>query len=126
MLPTTRGSTYIIRVLTVYNDLFRDKYGFHPNVPMAKWGMMLKRLMANHTELQIAAMLIVFFNWQGMGDDDTYEQERLTHAGHPAGWFFNNPNLYEIYLRNVFHLEFDDNAKVEEFVLKSLASLHKE
>lgn len=124
MLPESRGKTYITRVLSIYVDLFRNKYGFVPQIAFAKWGMMLKRLMESHTELQISAMLIVFFNWQGMDGGSDFERDKLIEAGHPFGWFFNNPNVYEIYLRNVFKLEMDDEEKVKEFVAKSMLELN--
>lgn len=123
MLPESRGKTYIIRVLSVYTDLFRAKYGFVPQLPMGRWGVSLKRLIATHTELQISAMLIVFFNWRGMSGDDEFSEQKLIDSGHHFGWFFSTTNSYEIYLRNVFHLEFDNEEKVKEFVATTLLEL---
>lgn len=123
MLPETRGKTYILRVLSVYTDLFRAKYGFYPTLPMSRWGASLKRLMETHSELQIAAMLIIFFNWRGMDDGDDFAEQKLIDAAHNFQWFFSTINTYEIYLRNVYNLEFNDEEKVKEFVDKSLSTL---
>lgn len=123
MLPETRGKTYILRVLSVYTDLFRVKYGFYPTLPMSRWGASLKRLMETHSELQIAAMLIIFFNWRGMDDGDDFAEQKLIDAAHNFQWFFSTINTYEIYLRNVYNLEFNDEEKVKEFVDKSLSTL---
>lgn len=116
MLPESRGNTYIARVVSIYTDLFRDKYGFHPQIVYGRFGKSLKKLMENHTELQVAALLIVFFNWRGITGDDRYEEQRVIASNHNPQWFFSTVNTYESYLRNVFGLEFDDESKVKSFV----------
>lgn len=79
--------------------------------------------METHSELQIAAMLIIFFNWRGMDDGDDFAEQKLIDAAHNFQWFFSTINTYEIYLRNVYNLEFNDEEKVKEFVDKSLSTL---
>lgn len=123
MLPESRGKTYIIRILSVYRDLFKDKYGFHPSVSMGKFGKLCKTLIETHTELQIAAMLIVFFDWAGMDGSDDFTREKLTNATHSFGWFFSTTNQYEAFLRNVQHLNMDVQEDVREFVAKNLLQL---
>lgn len=120
MLPESRGKTYILRILSVYGDLFKAKYGFYPKVSIGRFGKQLKSLMETHSELQIAAMLIVFFDWAGMQGDDDFTRQKLVDAGHSIGWFFSTTNVYEIYLRNVFGLEFDNEEKVRHFVEENL------
>ncbi len=125
MLPETRGKTYILRILSVYCDLFKDKYGFQPSLSFGKLGKLIKSLMESHTELQIAAMLIVFFNWAGMDGGSDFDRDKLVNAAHSFGWFYGTINQYEIYLRNIQRLEFDNEEKVREFVGRSLLSLKK-
>ena len=124
MLPETRGKTYILRILSVYRDLFRSKYGFMPSVPIARYGRQLKALNETHSELQVAAMLIVFFDWKGMSGDDNFTEQKLIDAGHALGWFFSTVNTYEIFLRNVYKLDFDKEEEVKNFVSKSMLSLN--
>lgn len=125
MLPETKGKTYILRIISVYVDLFRAKYGFVPQIAYSRWGAPIKRLMETHTELQIAAMLVVFFNWRGMASDDEWAEQKLIDAGHNLGWFFSTTNSYEIYLRNVFRLDLDNEEEVKSFVEKNLEALNK-
>ncbi len=125
MLPESRGSNYIQRVASVYGDLFKDKYGFFPTINFGRLGKLLKIQIETHTELQIAALLIVFFNWAGMDGGDNFARDRLISSGHAFGWFFNNPNQYEIYLRNVHKLNFENEDEVRNYVGKSLLALKK-
>lgn len=125
MLPESRGSTYIVRVVSVYRDLFKSKYGFYPTISFGKFGKLLKTLIETHTELQIAAMMIVFFDWAGMDGNDDFMQAKLVNATHSFGWFFSTTNQYEAYLRNVQHLQMDNEDEVRVFVAKSLLALNK-
>lgn|SRR3990167_5721983 len=122
-LPLIRGTTYIIRVLSIYTDLFRHKYGFYPQLPMGRFGKALKVLINTHTELQIAALLITFFNWQGMDGNDEFEKNNLLKVTHNIFWFFNSTNKYQAYLQNVFGLDLNDEDKVREFVSQNMLSL---
>lgn len=123
MLPESRGKTYIIRIISIYTDLFRHKYGFHPQLPIARFGKAIKVLHSTHTELQIAALLIIFFEWAGMDGRDDWEKESLIKVTHNMGWFFNSVNKYEAYLRNVFGLNLDNEEGVREFVANGMNSI---
>ena len=79
--------------------------------------------MVNHTELQVAALLIVFFNWKGMDGNDSFAYQKLLNANHNPQWFFSTVNTYESYLRNVFGLEMDDEDKVKSFVAQNLLAI---
>lgn len=125
MLPESRGKTYIQRIMSVYSDLFKDKYGFFPAIPFARVGKLLKTLIETHTELQIAAMLIIFFNWAGMDGGSDFDREKLINAAHSFGWFFNTTNQYEIFLRNIQHLNMDNEEEVRDFVGKHLLEIKK-
>ena len=122
-LPIVRGNTYIKRVLSIYTDLFRHKYGFYPQLPIGRFGKSLKVLIRTHTELQIAAMLITFFNWQGMDGGDAFERDKLLKVTHNMGWFFNSVNKYEAFLRNVYFLKMDDEEEVKKFVATNMMSI---
>lgn len=126
MLPESRGKTYITRILSVYQDLFKNKYGFNPTISFGKFGKLCKILMESHTELQIAAMMIIFFDWAGMDGGDDFQRDKLLNATHSFGWFFSTTNQYEAYIRNVLKLEFNVEEKVKEFVSKSLISIKNE
>lgn len=125
MLPESRGKTYIARIMSVYSDLFKDKYGFYPTINFPRVGNLLKTLILNHTELQISSMLIVFFDWAGMGGDSDFDKEKLINAAHSFGWFYGDTNKYEIYLRNVLRVDFDNEEEVRRYVGTTLLALQK-
>ena len=122
-LPSTRGDTYIKRVLSIYTDLFRHTYGFYPQLPIGRFGKSLKTIIDSFTEFQIAALLIVFFNWNGMNGNDSFEKDRLLSVTHNFGWFFASINKYQAYIQNVFGLDFNDEDKVKEFVIKNMLAI---
>lgn len=122
MLPESRGKTYIIRIASIYIDLFRHKYGFVPQISYGRFGRSLKKLMKTHTELQISALLIVFFEWKGMDGNSFFESQKLLNANHNPQWFFSTINTYEAYLRNVFGLNMDNEDDVRKFVANYMLS----
>lgn len=83
-----RGKTYIMRVMSIYKDLFRNKYGFNPQINIGRFGKSLKELITTKTEMQIASMMIVFFNWRGMQGNSDYDENKLISATHSFAWFF--------------------------------------
>lgn len=124
-LPKHRGTTYILRLVSIYKDLFRDRYGYEPTINIGRVGKELKPLLLTHTELQLSAMMIIFFTWAGMVGDNDFERNKLCQASHPFAWFFSSLNQYETYLRNVFKLDLDSDCDTLEFVSKYMAKLNK-
>lgn len=123
-LPISRGKTYILRILSIYKDLFRQKYGFTPTLSLGKFGIMVKRLSKTHTELQISALMIVFFNWKGVTGNDNFEEQKLLNVTHNSSWFFNSIDKYKAYLINVFGLDFNNEEVVRKFVSDYMLSIN--
>lgn len=122
-LPPNRGKTRIQRVVSIYKDLFKHLYGVEPHLSMAPIGTLIDKLSERYTELQISAMMIIFFDWHGMENDNNFEYKKLLSSTHPFGWFFSTINQYEIYLRNVYRLEFDSELEVRSFVGKAMLAI---
>ncbi len=122
-LPESRGKTYFGRIFTVYKDLFKEKYNIIPTINTSRLIRSLDPLLDKYTELQIAALLIVFFNWHGVSGDDDKEYEKLLKATFNINWFFSLITTYEVFIRNIQGLEFDDENKVREFVALSMNNL---
>lgn len=125
LLPSIRGKTYILRVLSIYNDLFKSKYGFYPQMQIGRFGKAVRNLLLTKTELQVSALLIVFFNWKGITDNDMFAMQKLIDANHNFFWFIGAINTYEIYLRNVFKLNLDDENEVRKYVSQNMLALKK-
>lgn len=122
-LPKTRGNTYIIRLLSIYKDLFNNLYGFYPTVPPQNYGRQLKSIMLYKSELQIALLMIIFFNWAGVSGNSDIDKMKLINAQHPLNWFLKNINPYEVYARNVLNIDVDKEGEVKEFVAKHMLAL---
>ncbi len=122
-LPNTRGQTRIQRVTSIYKDVYRYKYGCLPTLRMAQVGGCIDILSEKYTELQIAAMIITFFEWKGMDGNDMFEQNKLQGAAHPFGWFYTGVDKYEVFLRNVHGLKFDDEVECRKFVGTFMVSI---
>jgi hypothetical protein len=122
-LPKTRGNTYIIRLLSIYKDLFNNLYGFYPTVPPQNYGRQLKSIMLYKSELQIALLMIIFFNWAGVSGNSDIDKMKLINAQHPLNWFLKNINPYEVYARNILNIDVDKENEVKEFVAKHMLAL---
>ena len=122
-LPESRGNTYIKRVLSVYSDLFKNTYNCAPVVDFGRFGKSLKSLMLTHTELQVSALMIVFFNWHGVTGSDDLAHKKLLEATFNPQWFFSSIQTYEVYIRNIQCLEFDNEVAVRGFVARELIAL---
>jgi hypothetical protein len=113
-LPLIRGNTPLKRVDSIYGTLFNSKYGFYP--PVATIGQRLKvmkELLTTYNELQLALLLIVYFNWKGMNDSNDKEQSYLQSKTHSMYTFKFNLSQYEAYVRNIagYSKEFDESGE---------------
>lgn len=119
-LPVSFGKTYMLRLLSMYNRLFRHKYGFSPSIDVGRFGKLAKQLVVSHTELQIACLMLVFFEWRGMSGSDEIAQKKLLDATFNPHWFGSTINQYEAYLRNVVQIDFDNNESLTKFIRENL------
>lgn len=125
-LPINRGNTPHQRVASIYNDLFKDKYGVYPpNAGIGSRLKVLKDLSKDYTELQLSFLLIVFFAWKGMNDSNDKEQNYLQSKAHDLFTFRFNIALYEVYIRNVagYSKEFDDSDLLLHIIGKYITEL---
>lgn len=125
-LPIPRGTTPAKRLLSIYKDCFMYHYGFNYK-EKGKFGSfdlkILKDLLESYSELQIARLLIIFFNWHGMTGSDTKEFNFLSGATFYLGLFKMNTSKYEAYSRNVLGEKFDDDNELLEIVGRYMMSL---
>ena len=109
----------------MYRDLFEELYGFKPVISIPRYSKQVKELAFLKSELEIASLLIVFFDWYGVTGNDSFEREKLVKAQHPLGWFFASINSYEAHLRNVLGLDMSDEKELRAFVAKRMLSIKK-
>jgi hypothetical protein len=121
-LPENFGSTRLKRILKVYSRLWSKKYNllYKPNYP--RFGGALKGL-DDLTEIQIASLLFIHFEWAGMDGSDTFQQKRMHDATYPFEWLVRAKNTYLAYIKNVVKIDPDDQEGLYEFVGKQINKL---
>lgn len=118
-LPISRGKSPVTRLQSIYSTLFYHLYGFKIKASIyPQLGIVFKKLLVDYSEIQIAWLLIVFFNWHGMNDNDNRETEWLTKNAHSIFQFKGAVNKYETYVRNIsgYNEEFDNDEKLFQLV----------
>ncbi len=108
--------TYILRLVRYYGALFKKQFGFNPTINIPRFGKAMKQLVETHTEDQIKALMIVFFNWYGMDGKDQFEHDKLMKATFNPQWFLSCINSYEAYLRNVLEINIDNAPILDKFL----------
>lgn len=111
-LPESMGKTPLVRIVTFYSRVFKHRYGFSPRVSYPKVGGVFKTLMSELSEQQIALMILLHFEWRGADGSDEYLYKKFSNASFPIEWIPRNSNSYEAYIRNVLHINFDDDNEV--------------
>lgn len=116
-LPLSRGKSEVPRLISIYGTLFKDKYGFNirgNSYPVL--GKVFKDLLKDYTEIQIAWLLCIFFDWRGVDGNNDREVQWLTDNAHSIILFKSgmNKNIYELYVRNFLGQDdvFDDDEKL--------------
>lgn len=117
------GKTPTDRLLYLYSKLYFYTYTsyYKPN-----WGRdkkILTGMLSDFSEIQIAYMLCVYFNWHGMTGDSTKDYDFYTSATFPIPMFKTTCNKYEVYIRNVLGFKFDDDKEMLNKVGEHLRSI---
>lgn len=124
-LPVNRGKNPLDRLLSIYRDLFKYTYGFDYKVNFGRDKNTLKTILTNYTELQIARLLIVYFNWAGMTGTDVKEKNYLSGATYPLSMFSVNMPKYEAFVRNVLKEDFENDVELYSIIGKEMTAIRK-
>ena len=125
-LNLKQGKTPINRLQSMYGTLFKSLYGFKPTyATYPQTGKCFKELLSSYSEIQLACLLIVFFNWQGMDDHTQTEKDWLVKNTHSIWLFKSNINKYHAYICNVagWKEEFGDDSKLYKIVQNKLLEI---
>lgn len=117
------GKTPTDRLLYLYSKLYYYTYtsSYKPN-----WGRdkkILTSMLGDFSEVQLAYMLCVYFNWHGMTGDNSKDYDFYTSATFPITMFKTTCNKYEVYIRNVLGFKFDDDQEMLKKVGEHLRSI---
>lgn len=126
-LPDLLGKTPLARLVSVYSLKFHELYGFQPKVMnWAMLGRLFKETLANYSELQIAAMILLHFDWHGASGDDQFTHSRLSDRCFPLEWVPKATNAYRAYIQNTMGIDFEDTEAMRKHVVSIIKPLHEQ
>lgn len=124
-LPTLRGKTKYERVTSIYSSLFKDKFNISAKLNFKNMSKSLKPLLDNYSEVQVAYLLVVYFNWRGMNDNDNKEEQFLINSTYSINLFASGVTKYEIYARNILKVNLDDDVELLENLNDYFTEMYK-
>jgi hypothetical protein len=124
-LPLHRGKTPTDRLISLYCTLFSKTYNVSAKINFGMFRKALNELLKSYSEVQVAYLLIVYFNWHGMTETDVKEYNYLTSVAFPIFMFKSNISKYEIFSRNIQKVDFDDSDKLLKLVANYILSTGK-
>lgn len=125
-LPSFLGNSSIRRIVKVYSIHYEEIYGRSPTIFWGRIGKLLKPILEQYNELEIAAMLNLHFNWFGADGKDDFVYKKLADNAFPLEWFHRNVDIYANYLSNMLDIsvggEIGDNpdCNIKQYVIQSL------
>lgn len=122
-LPPNFGSTRIKRVLKLYSRLWKQKYNLDYQVNFPRFGKAVNNF-GEVSEMVIAALLLIHFEWAGMDGSDEFIRKRYFDATHPIEWAVTSKMTYLAYLKNVVKVDPDNEDAVYKFVGEQLAKIN--
>jgi len=121
IIPTPKvtlssNKTPVFRIVSVYGSFYRTLYGYNHKHNFAMMLKTFKPLLEMYSEIQIALLLGVMFDWHGMEGNNENESRWLQENCFPPSAFVKQINKYELYIRTKtdYHFE-DDNILIGEF-----------
>lgn len=123
-LPMSFGKTYIMRLHHVYRLLWKKQYGTAlSGANIGRFGKAMKTLIPDHTEYQISALLLTFFNWYGASNDNTNDNKYLSDKGFPIEMMMSKIDIFITYLTNYKGLCYSNQDDVKRYVVERLKKL---
>ncbi len=121
IIPTPKvtlseNKTPVFRIVSVYSSFYRTLYGYNHKHNFAMMLKTFKPLLEMYSEIQIALLLGVMFDWHGLEGNNESESRWLQENCFPPSAFVKQINKYELYIRTKtdYHFE-DDNILIGEF-----------
>jgi len=123
-LPDRYGKTPLSRLKTCYEKLYMDEFSVKPRVFLnGRDGGVLKSLLKEYSEVQVAAIMITHFNWYGADGKNDWDHVKLEKAAFPITWISPNLNPYINYINGSYQVDFLNAELVLKFVRDYLKKL---
>lgn len=123
-LPKKFGLNAYTRLGHVYRQLWFSKYGMAiPSFPFAKFNKVIKDLLVENNEYQIAILLLTYFNWRGASGNDEKEYSFISGKGFPIEMMPSKINIMIAYLTNVGGIVYNGEEDVRQYAVKHLKNV---
>lgn len=119
-LPHYFGKTSLQRIVSAYCILWYANYETEYAPDFGMIGKLYKPMLEKYSEIQIASLFIVHFNWHGANGDDDFTFKRLESHMFPIAWVPKNVNEYGTYLKNVVEVDFESPEAIRAYVKENL------
>lgn len=123
--PVQWGNSSLKRIIRFYSLAWNNLYGtnYSPNYP--KLGKILKPLLADYSEMQIASFVINYFEWHGASGGDEFSHKRLAENCFPLEWLPQYANQILAYLVNELRVDMEKPEEVRKYVVAYLKTIMK-
>jgi hypothetical protein len=118
-LPTKFGNDSNKRIINFYSKLWERKFNLPYKANFGKFGKIIKNL--GLTEIQICALILIYFSWSGIDGNNPKEYKSLEQAGFPVEWITSRVNQMKVYLKTL-GVDFENQEQVFEFVVINYGS----
>lgn len=116
-LPVKLGTTPLLRLSSLYERLYEHEFNVKPRVLLrGRDGGVLKSLLKSFSEVQIAVLMIVHFNWYGMSGNDEWQYDKLRENCFPLSWISVRANNYIAYLSEMEDLDISDTKQIKQYI----------
>ncbi|MBP7118584.1 helix-turn-helix domain-containing protein [Candidatus Woesebacteria bacterium] len=122
-LPLSLGANATDRLLGIYKILWKYKTGFDYKPTFGKDKAQLKSVLGKYTELQAAALMVIYFEWRGVDGRDEKEYNFIVGTGFSLGMYISGLNKYEMYARNVARINIDNKDETRQFINDSMSAV---
>lgn len=121
-LPPWMGRTAHERLGKLYELLWERNMGLKTKLNITgRTGALIKQLISSYTEITVALMLIVHFEWRGTSGGDNSAFTKLREQGFPLAWVPSKADTYRVFIIN--NMKLDTEEKQNRMVLQALVSL---
>ena len=113
ILPYRSAKTPLSRLRKFYSTLYRKKFNLEPRIFLnGKDGGVLKSLLKDYNEFQIAALMIEHFE---------STDSRLVDAAYPIPWISNRVNQYTTAINR--EIDFSNPGQIKDYVSQYMRGL---
>lgn len=115
ILPTVHGKTYIVRLTSLYQIIYKIRFDEKIVIPFLQFGIYFKHAFNKHGEIKLAACILYHFE---------QDSPAIIEAKFPIFWIIKNIDRYLYEIREKYEVDVDDDAELYEAIKGRLEFLN--